>query len=120
MKKFIMLLLLFNSIAHALSKSSDEEIVTNRNRQFSFALESNPSTGYSWQLNGSSYDTSMIKKVSEKYSAPASIRPMVGAPGKQTFTFKALKPGSASIILQYKRPWEPQAAKTYKVDVIIK
>jgi predicted secreted protein len=73
------------------------------------ALESNPSTGYSWQA---SYDESLLELVEESYE-------LVGAGGTELFRFKALEKGEAEITMVYKRPWETEILeqKVFTVDV---
>jgi inhibitor of cysteine peptidase len=74
------------------------------------ALNSNPSTGFKWELvkindasvlekGESIFETPMVK---QKEGSP----PIVGAGGMEFWTFKALKRGTAIISMEYSRPWE--------------
>jgi predicted secreted protein len=47
---------------------------------------------------------------------------MVGAPGKEVWTFKAVKSGKTTINFKYVRPWEKDKAptKTTSFQVVIK
>lgn len=82
------------------------------------ALETNPSTGYVWQVE--SVDASMVTLSGQGVSHPG--RQMPGAPGRQTFQFTAQKPGTAILKLVYVRPWEKSTppGKTYELTVAIK
>jgi predicted secreted protein len=69
---------------------------------FVFSLESNPSTGYSWQLQ---FDSEFLKLVESVF---VEISPgLIGAPGHESFKFLALKEGQVDIKMVYKRSWEP-------------
>ena len=82
-------------------------------------LKSNITTGYQWQL---------AKAVDKKYLLLTGLRyitkktKLVGAGGKEEWTFKAVKPGTAVISFEYVRPWEKKAApaKARNFVVVIK
>jgi inhibitor of cysteine peptidase len=84
------------------------------NKPFSIAVESNPTTGYSWSAE---FDASKLTLTSSSYEKPADPRP--GAGGKQVFVFTPLKQGDAEVTLLYRRPWEKETVKTnrYKIKV---
>lgn len=86
------------------------------NEEFQLALDSNPSTGYQWQVT--TIDTTIVRLVNEEYVAPESG--LVGAGGKQVLTFEALKEGNTTIVLEYVRPWEPEnPASVYSLEVVV-
>jgi inhibitor of cysteine peptidase len=62
-----------------------------------------------------------LQKVDQKYEPPAEGS-MVGAPGKEIWTFKALKKGQSSISMEYSQPWEggTKAAETFQLTVVVK
>jgi inhibitor of cysteine peptidase len=73
-------------------------------------LNSNPTTGFKWELIQIS-DASVLEKVSDKFETPMIKQkegspPIVGAGGKEFWQFKALKKGTAAISMEYSRPWE--------------
>ena len=69
---------------------------------FTVTLCSNPSTGYQWEPPRVA-DQSLVQQVDHQVTpAPAGG---VGAPGTETWTFKALKPGGTVISFAYSRPW---------------
>jgi inhibitor of cysteine peptidase len=74
--------------------------------EFFIALQSNPSTGYSWtQQTGNGEVLAYEGNVSQKPS-----QAMPGAPGQQIFIYHANRSGTSTITFQYSRPFEPNAA----------
>lgn len=102
----------------------EQVINTTVNQEFIIALDSNPSTGYTWEA---SYDKSMLGLEKEwyipKFPMPGpSLVPVpvvVGAGGTQYYQFKALKVGQTEITVTYKRSWETEYAeqKAFAVDI---
>lgn len=74
-------------------------------------LETNLSTGYNWQF--SEYDQNLLSLEDTSFSRPTAP----GSPQKVTFQLKALSSGSTQITLSYRRPFEPDAPFTRKVDI---
>ena len=89
--------------------------------QLIVALTSNASTGYTWSVQDPA--PSQLELQGEpKYVPPGSTTNVVGAAGTQVFTFVAQSSGSAKLTLQYKRPFEPNAApaQTFSVTVDVR
>ena len=86
------------------------------NGEFAIALDSNPTTGYSWNV---SYDASLLSLEKEKYQPSEKEPGLVGAGGTQYYQFKALKAGSTEINLTYLRSWEeePIDQKVFTVEI---
>jgi len=81
-------------------------------------LESNATTGYSWTLAQNS-DDSVLSKTGNEYVAPQTT--LVGAGGKEEWTFKALKKGTSTISMGYSRPWESTPpVETFDLTVVVK
>lgn len=81
------------------------------------ALDSNPTTGYSWQA---SYDEAMLELVEETYELGEFAKQgLFGAGGTELFRFKALKKGEVEITMVYKRSWEEEILqqKVFTVEV---
>ena len=85
------------------------------------ALESNPTTGYRWEV--SEVDKSVLTQVggAEFQEAPKEDEQMVGVGGTETFRF-ASAPGSTTLTLVYHRSWETdvEPAATFSVDVTVR
>ena len=89
-------------------------------QNFKILLESNPTTGYKWQL-ARPLDRSMLKLVNSSYKAGGGN--LVGSGGNELWTFKAKNPGKAKIYFEYVRPWkdedkqEESTKKTFTVHI---
>lgn len=76
-------------------------------------LPANPTTGYTWIVKGSV--APLIKSGKTEYVAKSSA---IGAGGTQSLTFHAEETGTATITLDYRRPWENDPrARTFTVTV---
>lgn len=83
-------------------------------------LDSNPTTGFSWQLTGIS-DQAVLKQDGEpEFIPPEETVP--GESGREMWTFKALKEGRATISLEYNDPRKcgEKRVKTYDLPVTVK
>ncbi|NPV59936.1 MAG: protease inhibitor I42 family protein [Actinobacteria bacterium] len=92
--------------------------------EFSLVLESNPTTGYSWQL-AEPLDEELLRLVGTSFEAKGGSHgegeEIVGAPGEEVWTFEALKAGKTEVALEYVRPWEkdvkPEKTVTFEVEI---
>jgi predicted secreted protein len=91
----ILTILCLISILTGASFAAD--INTTVNETFNITLQSNPSTGYSWNVI---YDDNYLELVDDTFQPGVGI----GAPGMRTFTFMALLPGETSINFTYLGP----------------
>lgn len=83
--------------------------------EFFIALQSNPSTGYSWtQQTG---DGSVLAYEGNVRQNPSTATP--GAPGQQIFIYHANRTGTSTLTFQYSRPFEPNAAPARSVTFTI-
>ena len=80
---------------------------------FPLLLESNPSTGYTWEVL--SYDSSLLQVITEtEYDQKVS---QVGAPGVQTVRFIGIGNGPTTITLFYGRPWMANMQVTRNITI---
>lgn len=88
---------------------------------FSISLDSNATTGYQWKLS-SPLDATVIKLESSVYQDPQSDRKIVGAGGKELWTFIPVGQGETLIRMEYIRPWETGStpARAHEVKVVVK
>jgi inhibitor of cysteine peptidase len=77
-------------------------------------LESNPTTGYSWQPV---FDSKYLEQRGETEFEPESS--LIGAGGTETFRFEAIQPGTTTLTLNYMRPWEKDMAPEGVFKLII-
>ncbi len=99
--------------------SETSEVETGQH--FALSLESNPSTGYSWQT-AQAPDASIVQLLDNHYAEPAQApEGMVGTPGLEVWQFLAVGAGSTTIILEYLRPWETDTppAKRYTLSITV-
>jgi inhibitor of cysteine peptidase len=82
-------------------------------------LDSNATTGYSWQLMGIS-DNTVLEKTNNVYEAPPSA--LIGAGGKEVWTFKALRAVKTTLTMEYDQPWTggQKDAKNFDMTMDIK
>jgi inhibitor of cysteine peptidase len=85
------------------------------------ALASNPTTGFGWSVSEDS-DEALVLQGEPRYVPAGSTTPVVGAGGTEVFTFEAEETGSARLMLEYRRPFEPGVApeRTFSVSVEIR
>ncbi len=74
--------------------------------EFVIILDSNPTTGYKWELKFHENIIALLRKGFEQQSDG------IGSGGKEKFEFKGLKDGETDIKMIYKRPWENKTIKT--------
>jgi inhibitor of cysteine peptidase len=92
-------------------------INTKVNEEFTIALGSNISTGYSWQVV---YDEKELSLVENTYKEQDNTgKQIVGAPGTEYFTFKALSKGETKVTFTYQRPWEQPSAQDQTAEFTI-
>ena len=119
-------------IADYLSPAGSEEVNVNEQNDgghieleqgqiLVVTLESNPTTGYSWQQaeNQEPYLEQMGQP--EFKSSQTGGPPMVGAGGWEIFRFKAISPGKMTLQLVYRRPWEEgvEPVNNFSLNVLI-
>ncbi|MFW9882219.1 MAG: protease inhibitor I42 family protein [Candidatus Thorarchaeota archaeon] len=80
---------------------------------FKISLDSNPTTGYQWEVN---FNRDYIQLKSRNF---VSSNSKLGGGGREHFSFKPLKLGKATITLQYMRSWEHKTIKKEKFIIEI-
>ena len=97
-----------------LSACGKEELTP---QTVTFILDSNPTTGYSWQVEQSEE----LFEVKSSFAAEETDKQVTGAGGEETITLVPLKPGKTEVTLTYARPWESgeqadQLVYTFEID----
>jgi inhibitor of cysteine peptidase len=88
-----------------------------RFRAIRVALESNPTTGYSWQVV-SPAGREVLRLYYSAYRHSASR--LLGSGGTQEFKFRPMARGTATIKAVYTRPWEHAATAGREFSVTIR
>ena len=78
----------------------EKNISVRTGESFQISLDSNPSTGYCWEAYFNEDDLVLENRT---YWAES---PLIGASGKEMFTFRSLTRGETTISMRYRRPWE--------------
>lgn len=124
MKKFnikFIFVILFLSLFVSVSAQDDfsrryKGIRIPLGKTFTIDLDSNASTGFSWQLVDIS-DKKVLEIVKKEYVNAGSLT--VGAPGIERWSFKTVKTGKTVLTFEYRRPWEgneqAQKIETYTI-----
>lgn len=81
------------------------------------ALDSNPSTGYTWEISAG--NEGVLRLMSETFEVSSDLP---GAPGVHTFRFEVVNEGETPLTLVYRRPWEQGVAplETFSVRVNVR
>jgi len=87
-------------------------------------LCSNASTGFQWSEMAQIGDENILEQVNHEYVAPEADgdgAPLVGAPGNEVWTFKALEKGTTTVAMEYGRPWEggEKGVWTFVLTVVV-
>lgn len=87
---------------------------------FTLELDSNPSTGYRWALDGKE-DATVVKKLSDEFVSRPHPPGMVGVGGTERWKFQAVKPGKTALHFTYRRPFEKESepARERTINVLI-
>ena len=123
MKKIVGLLCIFTFIITACGTSEslqitdpNQTIEVNAGDEFTIVIESNPTTGYHWEIVG---ELKNLEFISRDYQASEPIT--TGSGGIDVWTFKAIASGEAQITLGYYPPYEdpepPQQTAIFIVTV---
>lgn len=102
------------SLVNSTMQGRQEAIKVLKGHEFTITLQSNPGTGYQWNPT---FNTTILNLVSHEYK-PASTK-LLGSPGTDVFTFKAINHGTDTVKMIYKRSWEKESVqeKIFLVNV---
>lgn len=95
-------------------KDNGRQIELDPSQALELSLESNPSTGYGWQVDG--MDSKVLRQSGDEFKATSD---KVGAPGMQVLRFEGTTKGLTTLKLSYRRPWEKgvKPLKSFSVAV---
>jgi len=104
------------------SSYNGREVEIDAGKLLVITLESNPTTGFRWELL-EPIDVSLLVLVESRYepSTNADIG-LIGAGGVEVWTFETLATGETTISVEYSRPWDDGeiTTETFEVTVTIK
>ncbi|MEE8598893.1 MAG: protease inhibitor I42 family protein [Dehalococcoidales bacterium] len=91
---------------------------------FTVTLGSNPaSTGFQWSESAQISDQTILQQTAYELVPPTDgLLLAPGTPGKEIWTFQALKEGESTVSMEYSRSWEEgeEAAWTFNLTVTVK
>ena len=96
------------------------QIELTNGQTFNVTLETNPSTGYSWEVV--ELNNNILYKIGEAESEPnISEKNILGAPVMHTFQFEVINTGQTTLKIVYHRIWEKDVApeKTFSINLTI-
>lgn len=67
-------------------------------------LCSNRTTGFQWSESAQISDQAVLQQTSHEFLSPEA-KGVMGAPGKEVWTFKAIKKGTSTVSMEYSQPW---------------
>jgi len=108
--------LLYSKARRPAYENPAKNILVKAEENFIIKLDSNPTTGYQWQL-AQAPDSNILELVFHEYQASQSK--LMGAGGKEAWVFKARGPGKAKLTFQYLRPWEKSTKPVEITEFII-
>lgn len=91
-------------------------ITTKPGGEFSIVLDSNPTTGYGWIVEGN-VDGGIVKMKGRDFRR--SRTRLAGAGGADVFRFRAVGKGETVVFFRYARPWEKGAEPLRKAAFLI-
>lgn len=99
-------------------RDSGSELTVGSGDRFEVRLESNPSTGFSWQIEMATLE-GVVELVSSVFEEPADSD-LVGIPGTEVLVFEATARGSGVLRLEYLRPSDESPIADRVVEYIVR
>jgi len=99
-------------------RNSGRRIELAKGQVLAISLKANPTTGYTWEVV--EIDKHVLEQEGEAEFKPQSD--LIGAPGVETFSFRAVNAGETFLKLGYRRPWEKdvETERTFSLRVIVR
>ena len=98
-------------------KHITKEIEINYPGSLTVSLASNPTTGFQWE-EVKIGDSSAITEYEHKFVPPEATG-VVGASGKDVWTFKPLGRGTSTLIFEYSQPWDGGEKDEWTLGLIV-
>ena len=104
-------------VARLTNAASGKTLVLDKPGLLALKLNANPSTGYSWQVSASS---AAVTKVGTSFTIVREEEAMVGAPGTEIIFLNVQEPGTYTVNMEYKRPWEKLSLDKFSFTVVVR
>lgn len=99
-----------------------EKITMHEGETVTRTLDGNPTTGYLWKAQEQPAESPVKVETALVHREQRDDEPPVcGAPSPTQVTITAQKPGTATVVLHYARPWEKDTppAQTVQYDITV-
>jgi inhibitor of cysteine peptidase len=108
--------------ASLTAEDNGGQVEVNKGQTLVLALESNPTTGFRWEVVG--LQQSVLRQQGEAAFKVASELdpPPPGTGGVEVFRFEAIEAGETTLELVYHRPWERdvEPLETFSVVLLVR
>jgi len=102
------------------AKDNGRTVSLSEGQELELRLAANRSTGYSWSVEHTP-EPVLTQEGDPTYTSDVTPGPGVGAPGTETWRFRAAQAGRRTLRMEYRRPWErekpPAAVVTLRIVV---
>lgn len=102
-------------IAKLTQNAANKTVILPKSGLLAIKLDSNPSTGYGWEMSCSSL---AVSKVGSSFTIPSSDQERLGAPGIEILVLAVTQPGTYNIRMDYKRSWEKLSLQSFNFTVV--
>lgn len=105
-----------------LASVSGSQIELKKGQTLVFTLESNPTTGFQWEVTENDESILQQKGEAEFKSSETRNPPASGKGGTETFRFDAQSTGNVTLKLVYHRSWEKdiEPLKTFTLQIKVR
>ena len=102
-------------MAKLTDKAAGKTLKLNKSGLVALKLDSNPSTGYGWEMSCASKN---VTKVGSSFTIPNNDENRLGAPGVEILVLAVTQPGTYNVRLDYKRSWEKMSLQSFSFTIV--
>lgn len=106
-----------------LNPNASRTVTMLKNAQVLLTLCTDPTTGYRWEETPAITDPAVLAQASHELNIPTPTpnSPFIIVPAKESWTFKAVRAGTADVVMTYTRNGQPDAnSRSFKLVVTVK
>jgi predicted secreted protein len=93
----------------------DDPIRVPAGKTAEISLQANPAAGYTWEAELPAESAELLELLGVDWGAPSHASSLAGAPSVQTFRFRAVAAGNATVLFRYRRSWESKSSDEKRV-----
>ncbi|MFM7537157.1 MAG: protease inhibitor I42 family protein [Acidimicrobiales bacterium] len=82
-------------------------------------LDANATTGYAWVITTAAAAATLALESGPTYTATPTDSPVAGSGGTTSTVFRAMGPGTTTVVLSYRRSFEPAAPDNQTVTLVV-